>query len=374
MLLAVPECNALGLALVGGPGLGALEDALDGAGRVGLVIVENDLHRHLPPRAAERAFERCAVVVAVDHLATRTTERADVALPAATFADGSGTMVSGEGRAQRFFRALETTSEAVESWRWLSALAARMHGGPPPPETLDEVVAAMVAELPVLAGVEHAAPTAHLRGPAGGRFPRQSARFSGRTAMHADRDVREPRPPADVDSALTFSMEGTRSHPPAALIPLVREPGWNSAQAVNAYQREIAGRLAGGPAGRRLIEPGGGSERPSPEPPPPWRRREGSWLAIPLHHVFGSEELSRLAPGVAELAPTPYVGLAEGDAARLGVGEGDAVRVRLDGAELELPARLGLGLPEGAIGLPVGLDGLPHADLPAQAVIERGRR
>ena len=33
------------------------------------------------------------------------------------------------------------------------------------------------------------------------------------------------------------------------------------------------------------------------------------WLLVPLYHVFGSEELSFSSPGIAELAPKPYVAL-----------------------------------------------------------------
>ena len=38
---------------------------------------------------------------------------------------------------------------------------------------------------------------------------------------------------------------------------------------------------------------------------------------LPLYHIFGSEELSLSAPGVAELAPKPYVALNAEDAKRL---------------------------------------------------------
>ena len=41
---------------------------------------------------------------------------------------------------------------------------------------------------------------------------------------------------------------------------------------------------------------------------------------LPLHHIFGSEELS-LSPGVAELAPRPYVALNPDDAESLVDGE-----------------------------------------------------
>ena len=39
----------------------------------------------------------------LDHLANQTTDKADLLLPAATFAESDGTLISNEGRAQRFF-------------------------------------------------------------------------------------------------------------------------------------------------------------------------------------------------------------------------------------------------------------------------------
>ena len=38
----------------------------------------------------------------------------------------------------------------------------------------------------------------------------------------------------------------------------------------------------------------------------------GQWLAVPLYHIFGSEELSVLAPAIAESRPHGYVALNPG--------------------------------------------------------------
>ena len=64
------------------------------------------------------------------------------------------------------------------------------------------------------------------------------------------------------------------------------------------------------------------------------------WLLVPLYHIFGSEELSLSAPGVAELAPKPYVALNAEDAKRLGVEAGEQIKIKLDGATLHVfPSR-----------------------------------
>ena len=50
---------------------------------------------------------------------------------------------------------------------------------------------------------------------------------------------------------------------------------------------------------------------------------------VPLHHLFGSGELSMLTPAIAERAPAPYVALGVADAAALGLRDGDGVDVQL---------------------------------------------
>jgi NADH-quinone oxidoreductase subunit G len=79
---------------------------------------------------------------------------------------------------------------------------------------------------------------------------------------------------------------------------------------------------------------------------------------VPLHHCFGSEELSVLSAGVAQRAPDPYVALAPEDAGDLGAGSGSPLTVELGGVRETLPVRLLPGLPRGCMGIPFGLPGV----------------
>jgi NADH-quinone oxidoreductase subunit G len=88
---------------------------------------------------------------------------------------------------------------------------------------------------------------------------------------------------------------------------------------------------------------------------------------VPIHHIFGSEELSVLSPGVAELAPEPYVGLNPEDAGELKLREGDEVVLPLGGTARQLPVKVMATLPRGIAGLPAGLPGLAGVALPAWA-------
>lgn len=345
----VPECNSFGLAMLADA---PLEAALQSKPRAAIVL-ENDLFRRLPAANINAFFETCEHVAVLDCLETPTTARAELVLPASTFAEAEGTLVNNEGRAQRFYRVFPPQETICESWRWL--------GDWP---TLDKVISDLTAAIPELAAIAQAAPPAAFR-LAGSEIPREPHRYSGRTAVLANIDVNEPPPPGDPDSPLSFSMEGNPNQPPGALIPFFWSPGWNSIQAVNKFQAEIAGPLRGGDPGVRLIEPQPDGGTFAASVPPAFQARDGEWLVVPLFHVFGSEELTRYAPAVAELFPAPYVALNSDDARVLGS------QVEVLGRSL--PVRIVSSLPRGVAGLPSGLPDSEALDLPAWTRISTKR-
>ena len=188
--------------------------------------------------------------------------------------------------------------------------------------------------------------------------------------MTAQVSVHEPAPARDADSPLAFSMEGFHGQPPAALLGRYWAPGWNSVQALNKFQSEVGGPLRGGDPGIRILEPEPGSEAVSSgSVPEPFIPRAGKMLIVPLYHVFGSDELSALSPGIAERSPGPYLGLNADDAGSIGVGEDWNVRLTVADVALVLPVRLVPSLPGGVAGLPVGLEGLPYVHAPAWGVV-----
>ena len=190
--------------------------------------------------------------------------------------------------------------------------------------------------------------------------------------MEAHRSVDEPKPPEDPDSPLSFSMEGFQGQPPSPLIPFFWAPGWNShQQAMNKYQREVGGALRGGDPGARLFEASGQGLSYFDRIPRPFSQEAGEYLAVPLYHIFGSEELSRHAPALAERAPAPYVALCSEDADSIGAASGDLLELRLGEAELRLPVRMMPSLVRGLVGLPAGLTGLEGIRLPARAGLSK---
>ena len=365
----VPECNTLGLGLMGGGSLEAAFEEVEQGRADTVVVLENDLYRRADSKAVDAFLEAARHLVVLDHLSNRTTERAEVVLPVATFAESDGTLVSNEGRAQRFFQVFEPRGYVQESWRWLRhAMMAAGRREVEAWQTLDDITAAMIERMPWFGPAAEAAPPGSFR-MAGQKIARQHQRYSGRTAMYANVDVSEPKPPDDPDSALTFSMEGYGGQPPAALIPRFWAPGWNSIQSLNRFQEEVAGPLRGGCAGRRLLEPvsAEGVEL-FQDVPPPFQRRPGQWLMVPLYHIFGSEELSSQTSAIAELIPRPYLALNPRDATSLGLEEGEGADLRLGGVQLHLAVRMVPSLPEGLAGLPAGLPGLEGVVLAGERV------
>jgi NADH-quinone oxidoreductase subunit G len=372
--LALPEANSMGIALMGGM---SVQQALESVDQdTAVVALENDLFRRAAPELVERALGRARTVVVIDHQLSETARRAHVVLPAATFAEGDGTLVNSEGRAQRFFQVYDPgyynlASQVRESWRWIAGLMATTRGASPAWQTLDELTAACAAGIPGLSGIEGAAPDASTR-VAGRKIARQPPRYSGRTAMRANVSVHEPRAPQDPDTALAFSMEGYAGpREPGALIPFAWAPGWNSPQAWNKFQDEVGGHLLAGDPGVRLLGPGSAGHYASPEAATP----DGGGLAIaPLAHIHGSEELSARAPAVVPLVPAPYLALNPADAAHLGLVEGAVARFQAGPMALEAPVRLIEGLAVGTLGLPVGLPGMPWAPLAGTATpLQRGQ-
>jgi NADH-quinone oxidoreductase subunit G len=352
-----PECNTVGATLMGGRALSAAFQAVQDGNADTVIILENDLYRRAPAAEVDSFLKAAAHVIVLDQLASPTTEKAELILPAGTFAESDGTFVSSEGRAQRFFRVFVPQNDVLASWRWLKP--DRWHN-------LDDVLAEISEALPQLAAVRCAAPSAAFR-IAGAKIPRAPHRESGRTAMLVNINVSEPKPPDDPDSPLSFSMEGTSEKPPAALIPFFWSPSWNSIQATNTYQKEIGGPIRGGDAGVRIFEPAPANGHSYLNTiPPAFEPRNGEWLFVPMYHIFGSDELSLSAPGIAELVAKPHVAVNAAD-----LTEGTEVEVICAGGTFRLPVRMRPDLPRGVAGLSAGFPPLAGITLPAWGKIAR---
>jgi NADH-quinone oxidoreductase subunit G len=168
-----------------------------------------------------------------------------------------------------------------------------------------------------------------------------------------------------------------------AIIPFVWSPGWNSAQAINKFQAEIAGPLRDGDPGIRLFDVLRSSESLQQdwiedntlehftERPDAFMPKEDEWLALPLYHIFGSEELTAQGSAIASRIPKPYVAMNLDDAARLGLSDGTLVMLEFGNNKLKLSVNIQLSIPLGMIGLPFGLGVTKGLEFPFLTSLKR---
>ena len=355
------------------------------------IVLENDLYRRASEEEVDEFFnkvKRLVVVDCVDHgiaeaiasIPPKTPKSSKIKrppstttqlyLPAATFAESTGTLVSAEGRMQRFFSALPPSEIVKSGWQWCAEIFSVLNPDELPKwQNIEHIMLQCAEEEPFLNAITRAAPLSDYR-IQGFKVARSPHRYSGRTAMHADVNVHEPRPPQDQDSPLAYSMEGYPLQPPAALTPFYWAAGWNSIQSCNKYQREVGDSLRDGDPGVKLFTPDNSQVNYFSQIPPPFRRKgNNQWLLLPLHFIFGSEELSANAPGIAQRAPQPFIAINPQDAHAAGIGDGDEVEVKIHEKVRRLSCRIESALPSSVAGLPTGLKALNGIQLPTWVTI-----
>ncbi len=353
--LVVPEANSLGLAMLtqgkqDADLSAAIKRAL-GGDKVALVVLENDLYRRAEGAIIDSFFDAADSVIVIDSLQNDTTAKAQLVLPAGTFAESEGTLVSNEGRAQRYFTVFPVEHGIRPSWKWLLDLNADVDW-----QHMDELTGACAKANQKLAGITEAAPDREFR-LMGQKIARQPHRYSGRHTLKAHITVDEKQIVQDEESALSFSMDARQSKLPPSLQPNIWSPGWNSNEAVNKVQEEIGGHLKGGDPGIRLLDAAGESKDSQwfTDVPQKWAPAGGSFQAVPLYHIFGSEELSALSWSINERSPKPYAALHPSDAETLQVDEQSNVSVQLGDSKWIVAVKVDSSLPKGALGLPSGL-------------------
>jgi NADH-quinone oxidoreductase subunit G len=346
----LPECNSMGLAFIPGK---SLDDALSLAAIEEidtLVILENDLYRRTPKKSVDQLFGRSKQIIVLDNLENQTTQHADILLPAATFAESEGTLLNNEGRAQRYYKTLVNKDQVKESWRWISEFTKiKSKDQSVSWNRFDDIVYSLVNELPAFSQIKEYLPDADFR-MLNAKIPRQTLRYSGRTAMNAQVAVGEPRVSQDPDSPLAFSMEGRQEVPPSSLVPFYWTPGWNSVQAMYNCLDEPNGSLKGGNPGVRLIEPGEGhSISYFKTNLQPFEYKKDEWLIVPVYQIFGSEELSSAGSAVAQR-----------------IQDGELIQLEVQENNLGIKVKIEDSLPQGVAGLPVNLPGMQFIDLPGR--------
>lgn len=352
------ESNSLGVALMQDGSELSLDEICDRAakGKVDtLIVAENDLYRRAPKNQIDKLLKDVSKLVVLDSIDSPTFSQSALALPAASLIESEGTLISSEGRAQRHYPVFLPAEQRQASWRWLRILGQSLklkefdlfnH--------FDDVTSAISTELPILKSIDEASPKGGFKN-RGVKIPRQTHRYSGRTAMRADISVHEPKQAVDEDTPLAYTMEGSNGKQPGALIPFVWSPGWNSNQSLHKFQSEAGGALTGGTPGKRLFENTNKSKIIKYDIPQPSKSKKDHWQLLPLYRIFGSEELSVRSPAIKELTSQPFIQLNPNDAAQLKVSSGDFIKVSLSDESVELLVEINPSIPDSCAGYSTGL-------------------
>ena len=368
--LTVSDANSMGVCMLGGQ---SVEELLATDYDV-VVVAENQLTDAIDANKLTQLLTD-KTVIALDHQLLDWHKDVDIVLPAASFAEADGTLISAEGRAQRFFQVYDNEyyhpmSSIKEGWRWIHAVHSSIEGRDVDWTQLDDVINALIATHPKLAGIKGAAPDADYR-ITGLKIARQPRRYSGRTAMRAPISVHEPMQPKDLDTGLTFSMEGySGKETPSSMIPFANAAGWNSPQAWNKYQDKVGGHLKNGDPGVRLFDQ---LERlatrqyvaPEAMSSNTTDLQHGQAKLVPIHNIYASSMMASRSPIVAEQLPVATWRIGIDDAKDWDIAAGDYLAIEIDKQQITLPVQLVGYLAEGCIGYPVGQVSIIHPSMPA---------
>lgn len=337
-----------------------------------LVILENDLYRKAPAQEVDQLIKSFKNIIAIDSLMNSTTRKADYILPAATVYESDGHLVNNEGRVQRFYKVFVKEGEVRSGRQWMQVLSENVTTNPLSGlKDIFDYCEAIERDYDIFKGLAaNVTPLTFREGAQ--KVAREPHRYSGRTAIHANESVHEPTPPLDQESPMSFSMEGFHETPSAPLTPFFWSPGWNSVQAVNKFQIEIGGDL------RREIPQlcilrnsksenlnGGYYKMDSGDSTHHGDVQEGRWKVLPLYHIFGSDELSVVEGGIAELVPAPYIAVNPQSAKKMGWDESTILKPSGDEHTQGIPLRVLKGIPDDCVGIPVGLEQMSFVKLEA---------
>jgi NADH-quinone oxidoreductase subunit G len=361
----VPECNSMGLALMPGKSVDDIFSTAANEVIDTLIILENDIYRRANKVYVDHLFEKSRQVIVLDHLLNKTTAYADFLLPVAVFTESEGTLVNNEGRAQRYYKSLLNKDQVNESWKWITELLKIKDNSQSVRwNRFDDITSSLANELPGFSKLREYKPDADFR-MLNTKIPRQTMRYSGRTAINARLSVSETGIAEDGGSPLAFSMEGRKENPPASLVPFYWTPGWNSVQAVNNYLDEPNGSMKGGDPGIRLIEPA--SEGKSS-----WFEvhsgteiiNKDEWMIIPVYQIFGSEELSSMGSAVNQRVQEPFVFMNQNDADKFNTTDADFLELGISAIQIKIKVKIENSMLAGIAGLSVNLPGMQFIELP----------
>jgi NADH-quinone oxidoreductase subunit G len=332
LCLLVPEVNSVGMGLMASAenSLGAALEKLQSGEAKRVIVLENDLYRRAAKATVDAALTKAEKVLVLDQLPTATTTNADVILPATAFSEHEATYINYEGRAQLSFQVHQCQKQAQPSWRWICDA-----------EHVDDLVERCCNEAPGFARLREVLPGEN---PfvAGMKVPRQSHRYSGRTAMIANVNVHEPKQMEDKDSIMSFSMEGIPAQKDASVLASSWAPKWNSNQSISKFQDEVNGELKQGHVGCLLIERKNSSDSYFEAAAELIEPSAKQLRVVFSYQIFGSDELSARSKPIQTRMTDAYIGLSPHDAQKRDLRQGDVATISPLGSPVVVCIRTGI--------------------------------
>jgi NADH-quinone oxidoreductase subunit G len=96
----------------------------------------------------------------------------------------------------------------------------------------------------------------------------------------------------------------------------------------------------------------------------PFSPVKGEWLVVPVHQIFGSDELSSAGKSLAARIPPPFVCLNSRDMESTGVQQDESVEFNMAGKPIKVTVRCDDTLPDGIAGMSAGFPGMHPVELP----------
>ncbi|MEY2420070.1 MAG: NADH-quinone oxidoreductase subunit [Acidimicrobiaceae bacterium] len=286
---------------------------------------------------AQRALAGARTVVSIDTFMNRSTEKADVVLPAAGYAETDGTTTNVEGRVSVLERKVTPPGTARADWMLAAELAYRL-GADLGLESVEDIWNEIEALAPAHAGITREL----LLSPAGADGvlvplrPEVAQAAEGQPVQITGIEGTEPDNAALAEAAEPSDDAG--------------EPEPEAVEAVTRAEEEADAR----PDTVRF------SRSDSYESPAP----DAYSLRLIAHRkLYDLGTLVQHAPSIAELAPGSTLLVHPYDLDRLGVSDGGRVKVTSPRTTLTVEAHASTIIPKGSAALTVNQPGPDPADL-----------
>ena len=164
-------------------------------------------------------------------------QQSDACISGDCFSEQESTYVNYESRAQLSFQVHQTVTDAKPGWKWLTNGDA----------DVNSIIKDCSDEAEGFGSLDGLVPRLS-QFVVGLKIPRQSHRYSGRTAMIANRNVHEPKQPEDNESVMAFSMEGMPAMKDASILGSPGRPA-GILISQSKFQEEVNGELKQGHTG-----------------------------------------------------------------------------------------------------------------------------